>query len=272
MRFVSVVCTAVVFSPALANARPNGISGYSGKTNGTFCNSCHKGGAAPVVTLTGPTSLMAGQVGNYSLKIMGGAAVVGGLDVATNPTGAVLAGGAGTKILSGELVHSAPGNFVGGVLQYDFTLTAPMTAGMITLYAAGNSTNKDGSDNGDLAALATPLQIKVTASAPTPDAGTADAGVPDMGAPDAGQADPPPAEQPDAGAPPTDPGTQPPTSSPPPTQPPMTNPPGMTGSPSTDSEDATGGCSAVSGGSTLAMVLLALALRKRRRQPSVRQP
>src|SRR5207247_2465804 len=91
--------------PALAFASSTGISGYSGK-NASTCNSCHTGGAAPMVTLNGPSTLVASATGTYTVTITGGAATKAGFDASVSSAGAVLQqGGANTRIYSGEATH-----------------------------------------------------------------------------------------------------------------------------------------------------------------------
>jgi HYDIN/CFA65/VesB-like, Ig-like domain len=152
-------------APQKAWAHASGISGYSGKT-GSICNSCHSGGTTPTVVLTGPTSLATSSTAVYTLTITGGAAVVGGLDVAKS-AGTLQATGPNTQLMSGEVTQTAATSFSGGSLAFTFTLVAPSTAGTVTLYAAGLSANGNGSTSGDKAA-ATTLAVTVTSAATAP--------------------------------------------------------------------------------------------------------
>jgi hypothetical protein len=129
------------------------------------------------VQLTGPATLQAGESGMYTLTIMGGAAVAGGLDAALDDD-ALAAGAhlgtvsASTKLLGGEVTHTAPVGFTAGSLSFQFAVVAPASARTMTLYVAGNSTNQNGSDTGDKAA-ATTMSIEVAgppAPAPSPGA------------------------------------------------------------------------------------------------------
>lgn len=158
---MSVVVFLCVSSTVFAYQ--NGISGYSGK-NGSTCSSCHGGGATPTVALSGPATLQTGQRGTYTLTITGGAGVQGGLDVATDAAGALLAAGPGTQLLNGEVTQSSPGRFSGGALSFSFSVTAPTTAGSFKLFAAGLSSNGSGT-SGD-GTGATSQTVTVTASAP----------------------------------------------------------------------------------------------------------
>lgn len=180
-RLVLVFCVALAAIGAGARAHESGISGASGKS-GSFCNRCHSGGATPTVKLDGPASLATGASGTYTLTITGGAAVAGGLDAALDD--AALAAGArlatvspSTQLLGGEVTHTAPVGFAAGSLSFQLAVVAPATARTMTLYVAGDSTNRDGSDNGDKGA-ATTMSIAVNGPPPTapPDFAGAPAG------------------------------------------------------------------------------------------------
>jgi uncharacterized protein (TIGR03382 family) len=222
-----VLLTLLGLAPA-AHALPGGITGRSGK-QGTFCNACHSGGATPTVTLTGPTTVEAGSTNSYRLTITGGAAVVGGMNAAVDVADATLGAGTGLRLSNGEVTHSAPRAFSGGSLAFDFTLRAPPHSGPVKLYAAGNSANGNGKQDGDRGS-ATLLTLQVTGgTAPPPDAGTPDGGVaptPDAGTPDGGVA---------------------------PTEPPVLE------------DEPTGGCSAASGPAALLALLVLLGTARRRR-------
>jgi hypothetical protein len=167
--FITLLFSAAVLlcgpgTPRKAWARASGISGYSGKTAFT-CTTHHSStGTPPTVALTGPAGLAAGSSGAYTLTITGGAAGVGGLDVATS-AGTLQASGDGTMLLNGEVTHTAPAPFSNDALAFTFTLIAPSAAGPLTLYASGLSGNGDNSASGDNSSK-TSLSVDVTA-APT---------------------------------------------------------------------------------------------------------
>lgn len=176
---VAGVMAAFFFSSS-AQANSTGITGRSGKVTGQTCmmSGCHgtnSSASTPTVTLDGPATLEAGATGNYKLTITGGPGVKGGLNVATS-SGTVGVTGSDVKVLNGELTHTAAKSFTSGAVSFDFTFKAPAAAGTATLYASGNSTNSDGTSNGDNAVAITKA-ITVTAAS-VPDAGT---GTPDAG-------------------------------------------------------------------------------------------
>ena len=156
----------------LARASTYGRVGFSGNpaTNGgQDCTACHGSGAAlPVVTLTGPTTLVAGAVGLYTFTIAGGPGLTAGLDVSVSGgAGSLAPSGVDTQIISGELTHFAPKPFAGGQASFSFTWTAPAYGGVFTLYAAGNSTDGGFSLAGD-GIKTTTLAVTVTGGGPTP--------------------------------------------------------------------------------------------------------
>ncbi|WNG45444.1 hypothetical protein F0U60_16050 [Archangium minus] len=174
-----VFSVCLLSTPVFANSA--GLTGHSGK-NGQTCNNCHTGGIAPSVEFSGPESLAAGATGQYSLIIRGGAAKMGGVNIAVDNAQAMLVQGTGLKRVGGELTHSAPKAFSENEVRFDFSLVAPPTAGTVNLFGAGNSTNGDGDITKDRSATAG-LTVTVTGSAAGPDAGT--------GSPDAGTGDEP---------------------------------------------------------------------------------
>ncbi len=175
---LAAVC---LLSPSAVHANSLGKTGFSGK-QGMTCATCHTTGAgvqAPTVEFSGPTSLTAGQTGQYALIIRGGPGVKGGMNVAVSNTAASLEPGTGLKKAGSEITHSVPKAFASGEVRFDFSLVAPSTNGTLTLYGVGNSVDGDGDSTGDAVATAT-LDISVTGGSSggtdggtnPPDAGT----------------------------------------------------------------------------------------------------
>jgi hypothetical protein len=167
-RGAALVATAAVLASGtfcIASARvpliprQNGISGFSGQF-GTDCNSCHSGGTAPTVELTGPVYVLLDSTRKYTFTVSGGQAFAAGLDVSTD-AGALVASETGTHLDNSEVTHDAPKLVDGaGVATFTFDLTAPSSTGPLTLYAAGNSVDGNGRNFGDAAATTT-LQVEV---------------------------------------------------------------------------------------------------------------
>jgi hypothetical protein len=161
-----LVCVA-----ADAGASSGGISGLSGNpaNGGDICNICHSGGTVPTVTITGPLTVQAGSTSRYQLVISGGQQVAGGLDVSVDG-GSLSAIDAGTYILNGEVTHTTPRDAVGfpfPAVTFEFDWTAPLSAGTVHMYGAGNSVDLASATNGD-AAAADELQIVVEGATATP--------------------------------------------------------------------------------------------------------
>ena len=149
-----------IFAAGVVHALPGGITGVSGQA-GSTCNACHTGAAAPVVTLTGPTTLGPGATGNYTLTLMpSGSHPVGGLDVSAS-SGVLSNNPAGTRMAAGEITHSAPNDVPATGIVWNFSWTAPVAGGNQTLFAAVASNDGDGTTDGDGTA-ATTLTVAVT--------------------------------------------------------------------------------------------------------------
>jgi hypothetical protein len=179
---LSALVLACLLMPSAAFAHSAGILGYSGKSSGIMCIACHTGGSTPTVQLTGPSTLQANAVATYTFTISGGAAKLGGLDVAESDSGgAILMPGPGMRVSNNELTHTTPQAFSAGKATFTFQVQAGPAAGSFTLYAAGLSADNSMSDTGDKSAD-TSMMITVTATAPM-DAGSppppTDAGMPD---------------------------------------------------------------------------------------------
>jgi len=156
--FLLTIVSCSISSNVMADA--SGRAGYSGLTPSKVCTSCHSGtAAAPTVTVAGPTAVAAGSINSYTVTVRGGPAVAAGIDVAAT-AGTLATSGAGAKLLSREIVHSAPKTMNGGAASFTFSWQAPTTNGPATLFATGVSTNGNNTDTGD-GAGATSLAITV---------------------------------------------------------------------------------------------------------------
>jgi uncharacterized protein (TIGR03382 family) len=159
---------AVCLFSISAHANLTGIAQRSGKQSAAQtcmaagCHNVNPSTIIPTVELTGPATLAAGATGNYKLTIRGGAAVKGGMNVAVSNSGGTLnPAGGDLKSLAGELTHTAPKDFTNNEVSFDFTLVAPSAAGTSKLFASGNSTNGNGSNDGDHSASTT-LEVQIT--------------------------------------------------------------------------------------------------------------
>jgi hypothetical protein len=140
---------AITTFAASAAAYGGGASGYTGKQEGRTCNSCHSGGTAPQVTITGPDSLAAGATGDFTMVVSTNQTkAAGGIAASDSATLAP------TKNLieeEGELTHSNGGVTVsGGKASFSFKLTAPANGTTMRIFAVGLAANGSGT-GGDAA-------------------------------------------------------------------------------------------------------------------------
>jgi hypothetical protein len=205
--------------------------------------------------------LDAGDQATYTLTITGGAASGCGLDVSVSGDATLQVAQSGTVNAGGDITHTTPKAFSGGTCAFDFKMTAGTTDGPVTLFAAGNSVNLDGTPNGDRAGTTT---MDVNVNARKPDAG----GPPDAGAPPDAGSTPDAGAPPDAGSPPPDSGTVAPdagsSGSPPDAGPGAGTPDAGSLGDSTQDLVTEAGCSAA-GGTPLLLLAAAALLRFRRR-------
>lgn len=157
-----VTATALSMSLLAATSRAHlaGSSGYSGKS-GVSCSLCHGGGATPpAVALDGPATLQAGETSLFTLIVTTDAPRVG-VDVGASD-GVTLTASSGTRAKDYEITHAPAIGPTSGAARFTFSVTAPDQPGRITLFAAGNATNGDGTTKGD-ATSTTTLSIDVVA-------------------------------------------------------------------------------------------------------------
>ena len=168
-RLICVSLIALFSGPAFALG--GGVTGYSGNPasagGGASCSLCHNTGLAPVVALSGPTSVAPGSVTRYRFTINDSPQLVGGLNVSAN-SGTLLIPSGDTRIrrIGNELTHAQPAPITGAV-TWDFDWQAPAAPGIYTLYAAGVAADNDRTSAGDSAAIDN-LTITVAPQGPTP--------------------------------------------------------------------------------------------------------
>lgn len=133
---------------------------HATRKNGFGCL-CH--GFDPVdsvrVWISGPDSLMPGEVGVYSVHVAKRSSIAAGFNVASYRSDLGIIDSAGTQLYtespgidSLELTHTYPPRPANGsdTISWSFSLKAPPVGGFIdTLYSAGNSVDLDVSPDGD---------------------------------------------------------------------------------------------------------------------------
>lgn len=169
IRITCALTLAAVLAAALpAPANNGGIPGYSGNpahNGGQICNSCHSGGVAPLVVLSGPSTVDGGTTHTYSVSVSGGQQVACGFGASAGD-GELLVAEPGTQIFNGDATHTAPRAVDGmGGCTFTFDWMAPYAGGSVEIYAAGNSVNDNAQTAGDQAA-ADSLTVMVNGAPP----------------------------------------------------------------------------------------------------------
>lgn len=179
---VAAILVVSLASAGTSSANQPGPAGYTGKPNpqypaGDGCGRCHSGGPTPQVALTGPNAIAAGTQASYSLRVTASGGTLRCMVAAT--AGVELTPTSGT--LTKSFDELTPSNSPGGTCAFQVKAAS---AGSITIYYAGASTNGNGT-GGDGFARATKV-VTVTGGPPPPDAGPiadASAPLPDGAAP-----------------------------------------------------------------------------------------
>lgn len=137
-----------VLIAAVVNARDDGMTGRTLMTNTNGCN-CH--GSRDLntsVLISGPAVVNAGQTYNYNVSISNLTKNGAGVDLAAKR--GVLVDNSPVLHLSGsELTHDSNLTMTSGLINIQFTYTAPANPTVDTIYATGNATNSNGSTTGD---------------------------------------------------------------------------------------------------------------------------
>lgn len=142
-RLVSLAATAALITvSSLASANGGGLAGYTGKQAGQTCNSCHTGGATPTVTITGPSTIAAGQTADFALVVTTGQSRAAGGVAASD--GTTLTPGAGFRDSFGEMVQDGARVVSGGSATFAFKVTAPTSGTSLKLWAVGMAANGAG--------------------------------------------------------------------------------------------------------------------------------
>jgi hypothetical protein len=132
------IATTLLLARA-ALAMPDGISGYSGLTADKTCVACHPGGNPPTASIDGPAMLAAGASAEYTFTLKTDR-TFGGLDVAVdNAAARLMPVSPMTQLLGGEITHTKPLPVTNGEIVVKLGLTAPPTAGTVTLHADGQA-------------------------------------------------------------------------------------------------------------------------------------
>jgi hypothetical protein len=162
--FGAVLTASLALWAAYLLADGSGRTGVSASASGCSCHGSTANAAGAVtVAITGPQGVLAGSTNTYTISVTGGpSGTTGGFDLNTN--GGTLVAGTGSRVSGNDLTHSNNSR-----RSWNFTWTAPATAGTFRFAAVGMASNGSGS-GGDSwnwfgGAAASPFAITVGSAA-----------------------------------------------------------------------------------------------------------
>ncbi len=143
--------TIIIISFTITNLNSS-PGGYTGVLNSSSGCSCHNANPNNAITLThsGNTTVTAGTTVSWSVTVTRSAATKSGCDFGVkdasgNTVGTVSTTASGLKVSSSEITQSSTRTMSGGSYTYNFSWTAPSTAG--TYYLKGMATAGTGNKN-----------------------------------------------------------------------------------------------------------------------------
>ncbi|MEO8664423.1 MAG: choice-of-anchor V domain-containing protein [Ignavibacteria bacterium] len=146
-----------------------GLTKKNGNEIGCVCHSFKPNDSISVV-ISGPTHVAANDTAIYTLSIANGPAIAGGCDIAAS-LGNVYVSPLDTSLRRAEsfpgsgfeLTHIQPKLFSGDTLKFMFRYVAPSTPNITdTLFANGNSVNKDTTSDNDKWNYANNFAVTIT--------------------------------------------------------------------------------------------------------------
>lgn len=148
-----IVAVSSLFSEPVA-ARSTGIIDYSGNPDageGSTCADCHgTNEPAPTVSIDLPETVVGGETIQVTVTIQGGPGVEAGFNASfADLAGEIDVAANDTRTQVDQITHTSPKTMDENGATFSFFWTAPNEAGTVALYAAGLSTNGDGSSLGD---------------------------------------------------------------------------------------------------------------------------
>ncbi len=167
MLFVLAVLLSSLLSTALyVQGNSSGRTGTT-QLNGEGCI-CHGAPSTAVsVSILGADTVLIGSTNTYTVRITGGPLVRGGTNIAASSGTLNVVAGSGLRKVGNELTHASPKAPVNNAVSFEFTFTAPATAGNVTLFANGNSVNFNSNSAGDQWNFAPNKTVVVTATSST---------------------------------------------------------------------------------------------------------
>ncbi|MEM6581509.1 MAG: PQQ-dependent sugar dehydrogenase [Pseudomonadota bacterium] len=167
--FLGLITSFIVNSVQASQFGRQGFSGDPGVNSGANCTVCHAAGATkPVLTLTGPENVIAGNTYTYEAILLGGPGVTAGFSASTGGSlGTLLTANSDLRIAGDNVSHAQPKPLSNGQVSFTFRWTAPSFNTQVTLYGAGNSSDGQLDLLGDGIATQS-LSINVTGGTPPP--------------------------------------------------------------------------------------------------------
>ena len=136
---VALVTASLAFWAACLFADGGGRTGVSTSANGCSCHgSSPNANGAVSASLTGPQTVLAGSLSNYTISVAGApSGAAGGFNLKAD--GGTFTAGTGNKVSNGELTHSNNSS-----RSWSFKWTAPAIAGTYRFWAVGMTSNGSG--------------------------------------------------------------------------------------------------------------------------------
>lgn len=164
-----LITASLVLWSAHLMAHSGGETGVSSSANGCSCHSSSRNAnGTATVSITGPQTVEAGSVNDFTVAVTGGpSGTTGGFNLSAN--GGTLTAGTGNRLSNGELTHSNNSR-----RSWSFKWTAPASTGTYRFVAVAQAT--DGSartgDSWNWYGGAAGAQFNITVTESTPVART----------------------------------------------------------------------------------------------------
>ena len=134
-----------------ADANSGGVIGQSKAGCGGFgCHATQSSSATIVRIETDSAQINPGKTYVFRIVVANPSERAAGCDISVDNNGKLATSGSGLQLFNKELTHTQPRVFTGDSAVWTFKYTAPSTAGVAHIYAAGNAVNLNGTnDAGD---------------------------------------------------------------------------------------------------------------------------
>lgn len=160
---LSSILLIIIFFTVIIYSHDDGQVGRTKKSTDKQGCTCHGDDPDPSVkvVISGPDNLKADMEATYTVTITGGPLKAAGANIAVSK-GKLSPVDKDLRIKSQELTHTDPKKPDGNSVVFKFTYKAPLTAGIETIYAAGNSVNGNDKKTGDSWNFAADKKVTIT--------------------------------------------------------------------------------------------------------------